>query len=129
MYVYCTYGRTLVNVTLLYIVLQYDCISVFGSTAAIVQSINLNLQHIYFFYTDDSRFCGRHGPKAQVNKPSAPSDLMCVAEAVMPRIILRLIQHLREHRYWHILSFHIICDAADAVSTCQCMPSHIEGRR
>ncbi|XP_049861948.1 E3 ubiquitin-protein ligase Ubr3 isoform X1 [Schistocerca gregaria] len=42
-------------------------------------------------------FCDRHGPKAQVNKPSAPTDLMCVAEAIMPRIILRLLQHLREH--------------------------------
>ena len=48
------------------------------------------------------RFCDRHGPKAQVNKPSAPTDLMCVAEAVMPRIILRLIQHLREHRYMKV---------------------------
>ena len=26
----------------------------------------------------------------------APNDLMCVAEAMMHRIILRLIQHLRE---------------------------------
>ncbi|XP_069676263.1 E3 ubiquitin-protein ligase Ubr3 isoform X3 [Periplaneta americana] len=45
----------------------------------------------------ETGFCDRHGPKAQVNKPAAPSDLMCVAEAVMPRIILRLIQHLREN--------------------------------
>ncbi|XP_020290278.1 E3 ubiquitin-protein ligase UBR3 isoform X2 [Pseudomyrmex gracilis] len=42
-------------------------------------------------------FCDRHGPKAAVNKSVAPSDLMCVAEAMMPRIILRLIQHLREN--------------------------------
>lgn len=45
------------------------------------------------------RFCDRHGPKAAVNKSVAPSDLMCVAEAMMPRIILRLIQHLRENWY------------------------------
>ncbi|XP_075237272.1 ubr3 ubiquitin ligase isoform X2 [Lycorma delicatula] len=45
----------------------------------------------------ETGFCDRHGPKAQSNKPTAPFDLMCVAEAVMPRIILRLIQHLREN--------------------------------
>lgn len=45
------------------------------------------------------RFCDRHGPNAAVNKPVAPTDLMCVAEAMMPRIILRLIQHLRENWY------------------------------
>lgn len=45
------------------------------------------------------RFCDRHGPNAAVNKLDAPSDLMCVAEAMMPRIILRLIQHLRENWY------------------------------
>ncbi|KAG8223713.1 hypothetical protein J437_LFUL004078 [Ladona fulva] len=44
----------------------------------------------------ESGFCNQHGPQANVNKPSAPSDLMCVAEAMMPRLILRLIQHLRE---------------------------------
>ncbi|CAG2066006.1 unnamed protein product, partial [Timema podura] len=44
----------------------------------------------------ETGFCERHGPKAQVNKPVAPNDLVCVAEAAMPRIVLRLIQHLRE---------------------------------
>lgn len=44
------------------------------------------------------RFCDRHGPNKSVNKGKAPTDLMCVAEAMMPRIILRLIQHLRENR-------------------------------
>lgn len=43
------------------------------------------------------RFCDRHGPNKSVNKGNAPRDLMCVAEAMMPRIILRLIQHLREN--------------------------------
>ncbi|XP_034951822.1 E3 ubiquitin-protein ligase Ubr3 [Chelonus insularis] len=42
-------------------------------------------------------FCDRHGPKAAVDKSPAPSDLMCVAEAMMPRMIQRLIQHLREN--------------------------------
>ncbi|XP_011691605.1 PREDICTED: E3 ubiquitin-protein ligase UBR3 isoform X2 [Wasmannia auropunctata] len=45
----------------------------------------------------ETGFCDRHGPNAAVNKSVAPSDLMCVAEAMMPRIILRLIQHLREN--------------------------------
>ncbi|KAH8009627.1 hypothetical protein HPB51_018895 [Rhipicephalus microplus] len=44
-----------------------------------------------------NRFCHRHGPKAQVGKPPAPPDLLCVAESMMPRVILRLVQHLREH--------------------------------
>lgn len=42
-------------------------------------------------------FCDRHGPNKSINKGKAPSDLMCVAEAMMPRIIMRLIQHLREN--------------------------------
>uniref|UniRef100_A0A1B6CS83 E3 ubiquitin-protein ligase n=1 Tax=Clastoptera arizonana TaxID=38151 RepID=A0A1B6CS83_9HEMI len=53
-------------------------------------------------------FCKRHGPKAQVNKPTAPSDLMCVAEAVMPRIILRLIQHLRENSKSSVPDSHLL---------------------
>uniref|UniRef100_A0A0C9QRP8 E3 ubiquitin-protein ligase n=1 Tax=Fopius arisanus TaxID=64838 RepID=A0A0C9QRP8_9HYME len=45
----------------------------------------------------ESGFCDKHGPNSAVNKPPAPSDLMFVAEAMMPRMILRLIQHLREN--------------------------------
>ncbi|KAI4457311.1 ubiquitin ligase e3 alpha-related [Holotrichia oblita] len=45
----------------------------------------------------ETGFCDRHGPNKSVNKGNAPRDLMCVAEAMMPRIILRLIQHLREN--------------------------------
>lgn len=45
----------------------------------------------------ENGFCLKHGPKAQINKPQVPPDLLCVAEAMMPRIFLRLIQHLREH--------------------------------
>ncbi|XP_053987373.1 E3 ubiquitin-protein ligase Ubr3 [Hylaeus volcanicus] len=44
----------------------------------------------------ETGFCDRHGPKAAVCKSTAPSDLLCVAEAMMPRIILRFIQHLRD---------------------------------
>lgn len=42
-------------------------------------------------------FCERHGSNQRSNIPAAPTDLMCVAEAMMPRIIQRLIQHLREN--------------------------------
>ncbi|XP_014216341.1 E3 ubiquitin-protein ligase Ubr3 [Copidosoma floridanum] len=45
----------------------------------------------------ETGFCDKHGPNAAVNHAAAPADLMCVAEAMMPRIILRLIQHLREN--------------------------------
>ncbi|XP_043254590.1 E3 ubiquitin-protein ligase Ubr3 [Colletes gigas] len=45
----------------------------------------------------ETGFCDRHSPKAAACKSAAPSDLLCVAEAMMPRIILRLIQHLREN--------------------------------
>jgi len=45
----------------------------------------------------EAGFCERHGPRAQLGKPSLPNDLLSVTQAVMPRIILRLIQHLRSH--------------------------------
>ena len=43
-------------------------------------------------------FCSQHhGTKASKDKPKGPppEDLMCVAENILPRIILRLLQHLR----------------------------------
>lgn len=45
----------------------------------------------------ETGFCDKHGPNKSSNKGKAPSDLMCVAEAMMPRIIFRLVQHLREN--------------------------------
>lgn len=45
----------------------------------------------------ETGFCDRHGPDKLKNKSPAPTALMCVAEAMMPRVILRLIQHLREN--------------------------------
>lgn len=56
----------------------------------------------------ETGFCDRHGPKAQVNKPPAPNDLVCVAEVVMPRIILRLIQHLRENSKSGVSDAHMV---------------------
>ncbi|CAH0564545.1 unnamed protein product [Brassicogethes aeneus] len=45
----------------------------------------------------ETGFCDRHGPNKTASKGKAPTDLMCVAETMMPRVILRLIQHLREN--------------------------------
>jgi len=43
----------------------------------------------------ESGFCSRHhGNKHKCNQ-KAPMDLLCVAENIMPRVILRLLQHLR----------------------------------
>ena len=44
----------------------------------------------------ESGFCSRHGPNASVRRPGAPDELMCVAENILPKMILRLLQHLRE---------------------------------
>ncbi|XP_066595206.1 E3 ubiquitin-protein ligase Ubr3 [Prorops nasuta] len=65
----------------------------------------------------ETGFCDRHGPKVAVNKTVAPSDLMCVAEAMMPRIILRLIQHLREHCKTGVPSYKLAIQGADEYLT------------
>ncbi|BES96712.1 Putative zinc finger in N-recognin (UBR box) [Nesidiocoris tenuis] len=66
----------------------------------------------------ETGFCDRHGPKSQGNKPAAPTDLMCVTEAVMPRIILRLIQHLRESSKSGAQDAHLVAiQEADAFLT------------
>nr|XP_034188211.1 E3 ubiquitin-protein ligase Ubr3 isoform X2 [Osmia lignaria] len=62
-------------------------------------------------------FCDRHGPKAAVDKSTAPSDLMCVAEVMMPRIILRLIQHLRENCKAGGSDFRVVIQNADGYLT------------
>jgi len=52
----------------------------------------------------ESGFCYLHGPHSQhhhhrpnENDQSAPSDLLSIANAIMPRLFLRLIQYMREH--------------------------------
>ncbi|XP_054716089.1 E3 ubiquitin-protein ligase ubr3-like [Uloborus diversus] len=45
----------------------------------------------------ESGFCQRHGSQNQLNKPEAPFDLLCVAEAFIPYLFLRLIHHLRDN--------------------------------
>ena len=50
------------------------------------------------FSSSPCSFCSQHhGTKASKDKPKGPppEDLMCVAENILPRIILRLLQHLR----------------------------------
>ncbi|XP_037868471.1 E3 ubiquitin-protein ligase Ubr3 [Bombyx mori] len=41
-------------------------------------------------------FCSNHGNKCP-RPGTVPAELMCVAEAMMPRLILRLLQHFREN--------------------------------
>ncbi|XP_053609787.1 E3 ubiquitin-protein ligase Ubr3 [Plodia interpunctella] len=43
-------------------------------------------------------FCSNHGNKCP-HPGTVPADLMCVAEAMMPRLILRLLQHFRENSF------------------------------
>ncbi|KAG7308930.1 E3 ubiquitin-protein ligase ubr3, partial [Plutella xylostella] len=42
-------------------------------------------------------FCSNHRNKDRPG--AAPADLMCVAEAMMPRLVLRLLQHFRENSW------------------------------
>ena len=55
---------------------------------------SLQILHYYSFLS--LGFCSQHhGPNANRKIAEPPSELMCVAEYMIPRIILRLIQHLR----------------------------------
>lgn len=82
-----------------YICHERNRVSNLFSNGILANFLNLlsqpHLIYVYLFYF--CRFCDRHGPNKGLNKGNAPTDLMCVAEAMMPRIILRLIQHLREN--------------------------------
>ncbi|XP_058830609.1 E3 ubiquitin-protein ligase Ubr3 [Topomyia yanbarensis] len=42
-------------------------------------------------------FCSDHGINNRQNKAPVPDDLMVVAEAMMPRLLLRLLLHFRNH--------------------------------
>ena len=50
------------------------------------------LVHRHRYFCPDFVFCRHHGASRPANPPS---DLTCVAEKLIPRIILRLLQHLR----------------------------------
>lgn len=63
-------------------------------------------------YNFHRRFCHRHGSQAQLNKPEVPPDLLALADALMPRIFLRFVQHCREHRYvspWWCAGMDFFC--------------------
>lgn len=45
----------------------------------------------------ETGFCIRHGRNNSVDKPSAPKDLLCVAQAMLPRLLHRLIVQLRKN--------------------------------
>lgn len=49
------------------------------------------------------RFCSKHkniiDPASNRNCKQPPADLLMVTERIMPRILLRLVQYLRENRY------------------------------
>ncbi|KAL9877993.1 ubr3 ubiquitin ligase isoform 2-T2 [Glossina fuscipes fuscipes] len=42
-------------------------------------------------------FCSDHGINNRVNKEPVPANLLAVAEAIMPKLLFRLLQHFREH--------------------------------
>lgn len=42
-------------------------------------------------------FCSDHGIDNRSNKGPVPPDLMCVAQATMPRLLLRLLLYFRDH--------------------------------
>lgn len=66
----------------------------------------------------ESGFCDRHGPTSASNPSPAPSDLMCVAEAMMPRMILRLIQHFRDSsKMKNRNDYHLAVEDADLYLT------------
>ncbi|XP_073830136.1 ubr3 ubiquitin ligase [Musca autumnalis] len=42
-------------------------------------------------------FCSDHGINNRQNKEPVPTNLLAVAEAIMPKLLFRLLQHFREH--------------------------------
>ena len=42
-------------------------------------------------------FCPRHGPEQAQKQVQVPPDLLGIAEFMMPKLIFRLIQHLRDN--------------------------------
>ncbi|XP_055371277.1 E3 ubiquitin-protein ligase Ubr3 isoform X2 [Condylostylus longicornis] len=42
-------------------------------------------------------FCSDHGINNRANKDPVPNDLLAVAEAIMPKLLFRLLHHFREH--------------------------------
>ncbi|KAL4222682.1 E3 ubiquitin-protein ligase ubr3 [Mactra antiquata] len=55
-----------------------------------------------------SGFCPRHGPDRQHTDPQPPSDLLSVAEIVMPRVFLRLLYHLRDNSKPELVDTYLV---------------------
>ncbi|CAH1789984.1 unnamed protein product, partial [Owenia fusiformis] len=53
-------------------------------------------------------FCSRHGPHHTPRNVVVPPDLLLVAEAMMPRLLLRLVQHLRDHAKPDMLDTYLV---------------------
>ena len=56
----------------------------------------------YISITDDRilccfSFCPRHGPEQAQKQEQVPPDLLGIAEFMMPKLIFRLVQHLRDN--------------------------------
>ena len=56
----------------------------------------------YISFTDDRilccfSFCPRHGPEQAQKEVQVPPDLLGIAEFMMPKLIFRLVQHLRDN--------------------------------
>jgi E3 ubiquitin-protein ligase UBR3 len=63
-------------------------------------------------------FCSDHGINNSVNKGPVPSDLMCVARAMMPRLLFRLLLHFRDHHSNQGYSFNYERAAKDCDEYC-----------
>lgn len=61
-------------------------------------------------------FCSDHGINNSSNKPPVPDDLMTVAEAIMPRLLLRLLHHFRANGDSQIPSHRLY--GAAAIKAC-----------
>ncbi|ESO97194.1 hypothetical protein LOTGIDRAFT_51305, partial [Lottia gigantea] len=54
---------------------------------------------------DEKGFCCRHGPSRKTKNLSPPADLMFAAEIIIPRLIMRLLYHLRDSSQAHAPSY------------------------
>ncbi|XP_046801824.1 E3 ubiquitin-protein ligase Ubr3 [Lucilia cuprina] len=58
-------------------------------------------------------FCSDHGINNRVNKEPVPANLLAVAEAIMPKLLFRLLQHFREHSDATSQSFIVVAQLCE----------------
>ena len=58
-------------------------------------------------------FCSDHGINNRVNKEPVPANLLAVAEAIMPKLLFRLLQHFREHSDATSQSFVVVAQLCE----------------